>query len=354
MDLLRQNLGVEVDSAFLKVNFQWMFQDQQLKVRGSRRFKNTYAGIESLHEWLKKKRDEKHPVHLTMEATGNYYENTAYYFESKPDFEVHVLLPNVSRAFARSLNLKSKNDAVDASMLGRLGCERKLEEWQPLSKQMRQIKLLCRERKQLSSDKTIAQNRLHAVKSGYLPNKDTVVRMNRRIAFIEKQMGRIEKEIRDLVNEDAALKERLDHVCTLRGIGLMTAVSVVAELNGFTFFENRSQVVSYCGFDVVENKSGKSKGGKTNISKKGNSYVRAALFMSALTHIKYDDHAKNYYTRIVQKSSIKMKGIVAIQRKLLLLIYTLYTRNVPYDPTYHERLKEKLQSRKRLVSPVPG
>ena len=113
-------------------------------------------------------------------------------------------------------------------------------------------------------------------------------------------------------------------------------------MGGFSLFNNRNQVVSYAGYDVVLQQSGTSIKGKPKISKKGNSYIRAMLYMAAMSAVRYDEHHKAYYQRIVCKTGIKMKANVAIQRKLLLLIYTLFKNNVPYDPQHYLKLRDTI------------
>ena len=58
------------------------------------------------------------------------------------------------------------------------------------------------------------------------------------------------------------------------------------------------------------------------------------MHMPALTAIRHDDHFKAVYARLVAKHGIKMKAAVAVQRKLLELIYTIYKTQVPYDKNY--------------------
>ena len=117
----------------------------------------------------------------------------------------------------------------------------------------------------------------------------------------------------------------------------MTALTVVAETNGFDLIENKGQLVSYAGYDVVENQSGISLKGKTRISKKGNSHIRNALYFPALSAAKYEPKLQNIYQRILEKNpKVKMIGAVAVQRKLLVLIYTLYKKNEPYDRNFED------------------
>jgi len=100
---------------------------------------------------------------------------------------------------------------------------------------------------------------------------------------------------------------------------------IVAETNGFTAFENIAQLVSYAGYDVVENQSGKRSGKK--ISKKGNHRIRRYLHFPAFNMIKYEVAPfKNLYERVYEKSKIKMKAYTAVQKKLLEYVYALEKR----------------------------
>ncbi|HFC00170.1 MAG TPA: IS110 family transposase [Phaeodactylibacter sp.] len=349
MQIIKQNVGIDVDSKELKVSLQMLNSDLSIKVKGSRKFKNTLKGFEALKEWSNKRRAKDLVLNVTMEATGVYYENLAYYFEEQDDYKVHVVLPNTSNAYMKSLNLKSKTDEIDAKALGQMGLERKLDTWQPISTQMRDLKKLVRERLRLSREKTMISNQLHAESASYCPSTTAFARYKKRIFFINEQIKEIEKELQQVINKDEELKERIESVCTAKGIRMITAVGIIAEFNGFILFKNRNQIVSYAGYDVIKNESGTSIRGKTKMSKKGNSYVRQILYMPAMSAAVNDEHHKAYYLRIVSKTGIKMKGNVAIQRKLLLLIYTLFTNNVEYNAKHYLIVQKRLEKKEPKI-----
>lgn len=347
MSFLKQNLGIDVDSKELKVSFQWIDNQQNIKILGSRTFSNNFKGFEAISEWCEKKSKIKdEPIHITLEATGVYYEELAYHFSDLNNFIVHVLLPNKSAAYFKSLNVKSKTDEIDAKILGQLGLERKLDEWNPGSDQMRTIKKLSRERGRLIKQRTAVKNQLHAenASKGSMPR--VINRANLTISFLNEQIIEIESDILKVINLDKDLKERIENVCTAKGIRINTAVTVIAEVDGFALIKNRSQLISYAGYDVVKNQSGASIWGKTKISKKGNAHIRAALYLPANSALQWDPHHKALHERIKERTKIPMKGNVAIQRKLLLLIYTLFTKNEPYDPNHSENYTKMLEDKR--------
>ena len=121
---------------------------------------------------------------------------------------------------------------------------------------------------------------------------------------------------------------------TIKGIGLITVATILAETNGFNQVKNLKQLASFAGYDVVQRESGTSIKGKTRISKKGNRYIRNALYFPAMVACRHNPDLKATYMRIIQKKPSKMIGQVAIQRKLLLLIYTLWKKDQVFIQDY--------------------
>lgn len=94
--------------------------------------------------------------------------------------------------------------------------------------------------------------------------------------------------------------------------------------------------MSYAGYDVVQRESGTSIKGKTRISKKGNRYIRNALYFPAMVATRFNPDIKANYLRIIMKKPSKMVGQVAIQRKLLVLLYTLWKNNTSFIEGYNK------------------
>jgi len=149
------------------------------------------------------------------------------------------------------------------------------------------------------------------------------------------------------VNNDSNLKQEVERITTAPGVGILTAITVLAETNGFELVRNKKQITSYAGFDVKEKLSGTSVKGKPKISKRGNKYLRKALYLPSLSSVKYNKQHKELYTRIVSKSGIKMKALIAVQRKMLELIYVLWKNKTTYQIDY---LEERADNSKECCS----
>lgn len=89
---------------------------------------------------------------------------------------------------------------------------------------------------------------------------------------------------------------------------------------------------------MVENQSG-NHSGKTRISKKGNSRLRRILHMPAFNAVRFNEPTcKALYERVYERSGIKMKAYVAVQKRLLLMAYALWRHGAEYDPLYLKNL----------------
>ena len=236
----------------------------------------------------------------------------------------------------QSLGLKTKNDKIDAKGLSQMGAEQKLSRWMPFSKNIYHLRLLTRQNEDLQKQRTVILNRKEALSFSQHSNKFVVSQHNAMLKLIDSQINQVKKQIVKAIKGDNILEEKITAICKIKGISILTVATIVAETNGFYLFKNHRQLVSFSGYDIVENQSGKKKG-KTRISKKGNSHIRRALHMPAFNVVRYEQGAfKALYDRIYARTGNKMQAYVAVQRKLLVLVYSLWKKNCEFDPEFHK------------------
>jgi transposase len=327
--IIKQNIGVDMAKDDFQVVFSTFGEQFEKRIVGSRTFNNTFKGCNEFLQWANSKRNQGLNLHVTTEATGVYHELLCYYLCKHSDATIHVVLPNLSKKFGQSLGTKSKTDKIDAKILAQMGLERDLIEWRPINKDLLFLKQLTRERDSFICSKTAAINRLHASLHQGVPNKFAIGKITEHVTFLNKQISEIEQEIKLFVNSDENLKRKISYLTSIPGVGLITAVTIVAETGGFESFTSIKQLTSYVGLDVVVKESGKWKG-KSKISKKGNGYIRKALFMPALSAKKYSATMSVFYKRIKERKGAKMVAVVAVQRKLLGLMYSLWKNEQMY------------------------
>lgn len=331
--ILKQVAGIDVAKDEIVVTLGQLDQDLTPRKRGTKSFPNTPKGYKQLLEWIKKQKMNPREVLYVMEYTGVYYEDLAY-FLYRQHYQVVVLLASKVHNFVKSLNQKTINDITSSEALCRLGLERKLDLWQPPSPVYRRLRRLTRERTGLQQEKAALLNELHAVEHAYDPSPRIIKRLKERIALIKRQIKEVEKEIKELIKSNEELHHAVRLLTSVPGIGMITAAGILAESNGFAYTRNLRQIVSYAGLDVVQKESGKSIRKKPRISKRGNKYLRSALFFAALTAIKHSPRYRKFYERITDRTGIKMKGVVAVMRKLLELSYTLHKNQSEFIEDY--------------------
>lgn len=335
--MLKYSLGIDVSKKEFHACLSVIDANQQVKVKASRKFVNQQQGFCDLKGWIARHRKEiQIPLAITMEATGVYFEACAL-FLFKEGYAVSVVLPNKAKQYLKAVGLKTKNDKIDASGLARMGAEQCLEKWEPMDDFFFTLRALTRHHQSLQELKTSVNNQLHADEHSIYSNKVVMKQLKKLIATIDKQLEEIEDGINKHLYSRPELLTRVEHLTSIKGVGTITVATVLAETNGFLLFKSISQVVSYAGYDIIANESG-THIGKTRISKKGNSRIRRALHLPAFNVVRWDVGGfKPFFERILARHYQKMKAYVAVQRKLLVLLYTLWKRNEEYKPN---QLKE--------------
>lgn len=329
-EVFKYSVGCDISKDTFNACILEVCADMTSKVKASHKFKNEPKGFGEFDLWVNKHKKHEVPISFTMEATGVYYENLAWYLFEQESL-VYVLLPYKTKHYLKSLGIKSKNDKIDAEGLSRMGAHQQHKPWKPYSKSIYTLRSLTRQHESVNKLKTRLINQLHA--NEYSAFKSTVVRkqLKSTLRLLEKQLEELQTEISGMVENDEKFRRKYSHFKPVKGIGKLSWATVIAETNGFETFENQRQLVSYSGYDIVENQSGNHVG-KTKISKKGNSRIRRILYMPSLVSVKLKEPVLyNLYQRVTERTGIKMKGYVAVQKKLLVLMYHIWKNDKPFD-----------------------
>lgn len=333
MSITKQSVGIDISKSTFTACLCQRDEAGSLTFSKAAEFSQDQQGYNQLLRWVKQLTVKGPDVVFLMEATGVYYESLAYHLH-KIKKTVHVVLPNTSKHYFSSLNIKTKTDYIDARVLSQFGVERQHKAWAPPSPILRQLRNLTRYYVQLQEQKTALGNIKHSKDQSY-EVQDFILKSNcKLIDQIDKHIKDCLKAIEKLIASDTAIQEKVRKVSTIKGVGLITIATIIAETNGFDGFNNAKQVASFAGYDVVQRESGTSIKGKTRISKKGNRYIRNALYFPAMVACRFNADLKAAYLRIVMNKPFKMIAQVAIQRKLLTLIYTLWKKDSVFIAQY--------------------
>ena len=334
--LIQYGVGIDVSKSDLHVQFLEKLADDSIKVRGKRKFANSVSGIKKLSDWIEKHRKDKVlGLRIYLEVTGVYHEKVLFGL-NELDYSVSLLLGKRVKAYKTSLGLDSKNDPNDSYALAHMALSRKEKVWAPLSKDILEIRGLMRLRRSLITSRVRYQNQLHAIKHSFHQFeliRDSLIEL---ISQTQARVDALEKEVLERVENDGDLSEKMHRIVdSLTGLGMISLLEMICETNGFSEFTSINQLVKYAGMDIIENQSGKLTG-KTRISKQGNARIRSALYMPVLTIIRQKKEPFfPLYQRVLKRNpKIKKKAMVAVQRKLLSLIFVLWKKNQAFDPEY--------------------
>ena len=350
--MVKYSVGLDISAKTIHACISTIDAAQKVTVKSSCKIDNSKGGFKQLCEWIKRHRKQSElPLIIGMEATGVFFLNCAVDLFCNGD-SVSLILPNKAKNWLPAFGHKTKHDKIDAQGLSKMCAEKALELWEPSAEYYYQLRSLTRHHQSLQEHKTAIGNQLHAEEMGMYVNKLVVKHLKLSIAQIDKQLADLATAIERHIAQDPEVADKVKGICKIKGLGLLTVAVVLAETNGFCLFKNAPQLVSYAGYDVVENQSGNHTG-KTRISKKGNSRIRRALHMPALSVIRYQQKPfVEFFERTLAKHKRKMKSYVAVQKKLLVLIYALWTKKEAFDFNYNNKYTKEQEQVLPLGSAV--
>jgi len=131
-----------------------------------------------------------------------------------------------------------------------------------------------------------------------------------RIAHFQKQLSAMDQALKEM----AALFPETEALLPIRGIGLYTALLIVAEIGEPWRFQNGRQVGAYAGLTASVNQSG-NHCHYGHITKQGSTWLRWALGQVAMKVLPGDPDLKRFYTRIRKRSGWQ-GARTAVARKL--------------------------------------
>lgn len=129
-----------------------------------------------------------------------------------------------------------------------------------------------------------------------------------------------------------AAESRIEHIvallpCTqgirsIPGIGCITIAGIIGEIGDFTSFSTQGEVMKFSGLNLYEVSSG-AHIGKRKISKRGRSRLRNILYLAALNTSRKKGIMHEYYQRLLRNGLHKVPALVAVSRKLLMVIFAI-------------------------------
>ncbi len=308
--LVALDVGSETIPALLK-------RDGSIMPRAE--FDNTPEGHRKICRWATK--GGRRAI-VCVEATGVYHLELALAL-SAHKIDVMVVNPLAMRRYAQATMKRAKTDRVDSGVILDYLERMPFRCWQPPRQQLFELRAITRRMYQLNRDIDREKNRRHA--TGRVASQRAVIGndIEVNIRHLERRIKRLQATAETVIRSDKELREKFDRLISVKGIAEVSAARILAELMFLPEDMKSNQWVAYVGLDPVPVESGKTV--KTRrISKKGNKYLRAALFMPALVAIKYSPNVKAFYEKLLGRGKEKLQAVVAVMRKLLVAIWGMF------------------------------
>lgn len=289
-------------------------------------FKQTPAGRTALIEYLQK----TPPELIVMEATGVYHLDLAIALHDRK-MPISVINPKSFNHFAKLKLEHSKTDSIDAALLAEYAQRMTPNKWTPPRKETLKFRDISRQINRLTGDCAKAKNRLHAMMS-YEGTSDLIILDEQDgIAFLENRIQRLHAVAVEIIKSDEVLAQQFNNLLTAKGVGEISAVAMLGELVVLPETLKANQVSRHAGLDVRLSLSGSSINKPGRLSKAGNTYLRSALFMPAMSAVRHDPNAKAFYQSLIARGKKKIQAICAVMRKMLTGIWACFKLNTPYD-----------------------
>lgn len=283
-------------------------------------------------------------VMVVMEVTGNYsLEMVTWLRAVCPDVEVCIIPGKRVRDWVRGLGIDEKTDPIDARGLACYGAERQPPSYVALDDVHQKLRALSRTRQAIVEERVAIEQRLQEAASEHLDTKTAKQiqqALSKVVREMTKQIDRLEEQMEQLIAKDPQLAKDTELVDTLSGVGWVTAVTVFSETGDLRDYQHRSQLIAKVGLNPVICKSGTSVEKRTRISKKGSGRARRALYLAVLATISKDNPFAAMYHALVERGKKKMVAIVAVMRKMLLVMRAVVISGKPFD-------KDRMQSDSR-------
>lgn len=308
----RTTVGIDVGKDFLDV--------ATLPTGEAYRVTNDASGHAELIERLQALADLDR---IVVEATGGYERAIALAL-ADAGLPVARVNPRQTRDYARASGHTAKTDRIDALALAEFARALRPPVRYLGNEQQHALEALIHRRRQLVVMIGSERQRRAA-------NRNPVVRKSIQtlIATLESEQRGIERELLRAIEADPGWRDRLALLQSVPGVGLVTALTLLAELPELGNL-NDKRVAALVGVAPMNRDSGRKRGVRHTIG--GRSSVRKVLYMAALTATKRNPAIKAFYERLRAAGKPAKVALTACMRKLLTILNAITKTGRSWEP----------------------
>lgn len=305
------------------------------------KFANDATGFKRLHKALVKacQAHGVSQIQLILEATGGY-EAALMEYAYQQGWRISMPNPKQVRDWAKGVGYRVKTDRVDARILAHYGVERRPPLRPQLALEVSQLDSLLKRRQDLEQALQKEQTRLSEMAGRPALAPQVVESLERVIEALTEALAGIQQAIDELCQAHDVLHQNVRRLLALPGIGPKVVLPLLVKLlqwqNHTAGEGDAGGLVAFIGLDPQPYDSGRSVHKHPGISKMGDNEVRRLLYMGALGSLRGDNPLKAFYHRLVSRGKAKKVALVAAARKLLVWAWTIFSRQLDWNPDFHQ------------------
>ena len=277
----------------------------------------------SFRQLIKAAKKYPGPVQFVFEATGPYHLGLALALW-EAQIPLSILNPARVRHFAKAQG-KAKTDPLDTQVIGDFARSFRPQPSPAPDPVRRELTELLQRRDGLISTRAAEQNRL-----GQCRHKMIKAQIRRLMAQLAEQIGQIDGLMKKLVNTSAELKAKVKALCQVKGVGHLTAVTLLITLPELGTL-GRNRIVRLVGLAPLNDDSGTQK--NKRYIQGGRARPRCALYMPALSASRHNPVLKEVYERLLKAGKLKKVALTALMRKLLICLNALLRKLADQHPS---------------------
>lgn len=262
------------------------------------------------------------PGLVALEATGGL-EAVAVATLAAAGLPVVVVNPAQVRAFARALGKRAKTDPIDAAVIAHFA-EATAPEIRPLPDEAtRALADLVVRRRQIVEMLAAERQRRNRTTAPRVKRS-----LDRLITALVKELAELDRDLDDAVRGSPSWREAEDLLSSVPGVGPVVSRSLIAELPELGTLD-RKKIAALVGLAPFTRQSGTWRG-KSFIGG-GRASVRTVLFMAALAASRFNPVLGGFYRRLVAAGKPKMVALVAVARRLLVILNAILRDRRPWQ-----------------------
>jgi transposase len=287
-------------------------------------FDNRPGGFRQLRIWLQKHAAGQ--VSAGLESTSTYAEALAHWLHAE-GHRVHLLNPERAACYARACGQRNKTDPADAVTIAAFVATHPCTLWRPPAPEQQTLRNLTRTRHQLVECGKHLGNQLKTAGPAAQPHLQAV------LTSVRTQLKAIWKEITAHLRKYPQLGDQVRRLRTVNGVGELTAAIAVAELPAVDEDTDPRALCAWAGLTPKRRQSGKTEL-PAHLSRKGNVYLRQALFMPALVAKKHNPVLRAFAQTLAQNGKRPGAIVGAVAHKLLRILVGLLKNKTDFDPNW--------------------